>query len=835
MQMISSDELTQPVRQVMSDLRIFIPLLGLPLLLWILIEYQNDKKLTNPIFLLTLIVPAIMLASYTASLFTQGLTAAPDSSVIITNTQRLGSLAPLNRTYRLLFAGVLLAWAAYAIHKKTRNNLFELALVSLTLATPMLMMYLKSKGIVSARLGAPFWSLLLLWGTRQYRLLDPMPVALPRIVEQLRLGLVVLNQRQQMVYLNEFAGYLLSLENIRESLSRQAHDPPDLLTASLDLQLKQPQSAELLVRPDSDRRQHHYLDVRLEPIFNSKQQFLGFYILLHDITQQKSNAQKLARHAEQLEATERQKSRFFAGISHEFRTPLTLSLGTITDITEGMHGPIPETLLEPLARIKRNDQRLLKLVRQLLDLSLLDSGAYQPDVKRIDLKQHLPMLISAFEDQARRQQVSIEMRCDDESTDFYFDPDAFAKVISNLLSNALKSMREPGTINIQTAALDAEWLQLTIQDSGCGMPPDVLPHIFQPFYYHDSHHELWPAGTGVGLSLVQQLVSFHGGEIEVESQLNAGSIFRLKLRRAADHFKPAVSSNAAAVNETSAPAQQTDPLEQTVEQFDEAVAITDTVQANRDAEKLILIVEDNADMRRYIRSHLDADFRLMEAADGGEGLQLAREVIPDLILADQMMPVMNGLDLCRQIKQDIKTSHIPVLILTAKSTQDDKLMGLEQGADDYLTKPFDTRELITRIRNLMSNRDKWQQYYLQHSHRAVAVDVPLPAVETTFLDKLTEHITEHISEQNLYVADLASTVNMSERNLTRKLKALTGQTPKQLLQSVRLESAARMLTQTELSITEISHACGFYDASYFARKFKDRYTMSPKTYKNRQG
>lgn len=249
------------------------------------------------------------------------------------------------------------------------------------------------------------------------------------------------------------------------------------------------------------------------------------------------------------------------------------------------------------------------------------------------------------------------------------------------------------------------------------------------------------------------------------------------------------------------------------------------------SERLVLLVDDNAEMRAYIRKHLAMNFRVIEAADGEQALALSLQSMPDLVLSDIMMPKMNGYDLCKQLKTNPQTSHIPVLLLTAKSSYTEKLEGLELGADDYLNKPFDVKELTLRMRNLIDSRRKIRNFYQTHGLQKVIAHSVLPKLETKFLDRLQKYVHDNIDRADLKISDLANTVHMSERSLHRKLKALTGDTPKKMLLTIRLEQASNLLRNSDESITSLSYRVGFSDASHFTRTFKLHFSMSPTQYR----
>ncbi len=833
LQLVGAYKLEQYYQQLFIDISIFLPLIGSPLLLWMLTEYYMGEKLTNKWFLLVLVVPGFMLCLFITNLISHASYIDTDTGQLYDQVNRLAPLWGVNRAYRLIFGVGLLLWAAYVIRVKTRNSVKELLLITGTLAIPMLLMYLYTSGVIPYKLGAPFWSLLLLWGARQYRLLDTMPIALPQIVKTINTGLIVLNTQSQLVYINQFARQWLGFTIREKHLVKHPVKASETLLECFDLSLKESQFASISTSPDAPLDKERFADVKLEPLENDKGQFFGWSIVFNDVTERRQNELILQDYTQKLQDSDLQKSQFFAGISHEFRTPLTLSLGMLKDISQGLHGPVPELLQQPLKISLENNERLLILVSQLLDLSQLEAQAMPLNVQRIELEQHLPLLLSAFESAASKQGVSIYFNCEISGTTVYYDPSALEKIVFNLISNALKSIADTGQVLVVVTEADDAYLQIRVTDTGCGIPEGVQATVFEPFFYRQHNNGLWPQGTGIGLSLVKQLVELHHGTIAVESDVGEGSVFTVQLRKGKEHF-----TDDQVVEVHTAEAGDDNSNQITQSDFPKADETGETPADNLDSvfykeatEKVVLVVEDNADMRRYIRFHFGAEFRLIEAVDGEEGLQLAQQVLPDLILCDVMMPKMDGVELCQRIKSNVVSSHIPVLLLTAKSNQSSKIEGLQFGADDYLVKPFDVQELLTRINNLIDVRKKLKAVYRQQSYADEFSDELLPEMETSFLTELKQYMLEQIAQQSLYTADLAKAVNMSERTLNRKLKALTGETPKQMLQTVRLEYSAKLLLNTDLSITEVSYSSGFADASYFARKFKGHFMTTPNQYK----
>jgi DNA-binding response OmpR family regulator len=401
--------------------------------------------------------------------------------------------------------------------------------------------------------------------------------------------------------------------------------------------------------------------------------------------------------------------------------------------------------------------------------------------------------------------------------------------MNNLLTNALKSMNQGGKLSLLVEE-QSNTFTISIRDTGCGISEDVLPYIFEPFYHRENKQEHWQKGVGVGLSLVEQLLTLHNADIDVETIVGEGSCFTVSIKKGTEHFEgmknvvPNESSISQKLSNSSVVSGL--PAETTTESL-----LAEPEHGNKEGEYIILVVEDSAEMRRYIRFELSSEYCLIEATNGQEGIELAQQIVPDLVLSDVMMPVMDGLQLCSELKSNHLTSHIPVLLLTAKSSQSNRLEGLEKGADDYLTKPFDKNELNARIKSLIQSRIALKAAYQRHINDTIDNHVVLPEIEVNLLDTLKKHIVEHISDPNITISDLSQSVYMSERTLNRKLKALTDETPNQLIISMRLNQAVKSLLSSDRTIAEISHELGFTSTSYFSRKFKQRFSQTPKEYR----
>lgn len=823
------------VKQALLDFDFLMASLIYPLWIWMLVEYQEEKKVSiaDKRILLFLIHPALQFLLVFFDILSNGFLSQESFTALVDPELRLGDYIAVRYVYAWTVLILLTGITPYLMIKKQQHSLWDMGKVVALTPLPFIAFALHKYGYLEFRLSVSFLTLYLFWVSRQYRLLDVMPMALRGIIDNVDSGILVSNVQSRLLYVNDYASKLLDLHLSPDVLKRQEQKIPGRLEQCFDFSSPKKQEAQLELEDEQKAGKKCYIDAILQPIFHPKSlKHLGATVSLHDVTERKNTELKL-------QSFDRQKSEFFAGISHEFRTPLTLSLGNLDDVLDEADHIEPDELKASLSLVKNNNQRLLKLVNQLLELSQQEAGSIQIHPVVLNLDTYLPPLIANFESQANKQNCRIHLHFSHEIAQqltLYFDRDAFDKVILNLVSNALKSMPNGGDVYIQLDSVDDNCLKLSVRDTGCGIPIDALSKVFEMFYFHQSDHAAWPQGAGVGLSLVKQLLNQHSADIQVNSIEGQGTTFTLYLRKGYAHFpKEVLVQHQAAPFDSGKHVDSMIYFEKEMQNtaIDNSVVLAQFEQKNQPSvsEKLILLVEDNAEMRTYIRKHLAMNFRLLEAADGEEGLELALETLPDLVLSDVMMPKMNGYELCRQLKNNHQTSHIPVLLLTAKSSQSEKLEGLELGADDYLSKPFDIKELTLRMHNLITSRRTIQAFYQSNGLQKVLCHPDLPKRETSFLDTLQNYVQKNIGNADIKVSNLAEAVHMSERSLSRKLKALTGDTPKKMLLLIRLEYAKKLLGNTDESITQVGYQAGFADASHFTRNFKSHYSMTPTQYR----
>lgn len=515
----------------------------------------------------------------------------------------------------------------------------------------------------------------------------------------------------------------------------------------------------------------------------------------------------LEKQKQDIEELDQAKSRFFANISHEFRTPLTVIMG----VAGQLRGHKKEQKL-----IQRNSQNLLQLVNQLLDLAKLESGALKLDNLQADVVAYLQYLTESVHSMADEKGVKLLFYSEEKALVMDFDEQKIKHIIYNLLSNAIKFTEAGGKVILHARAITRKgqsYLQIKVSDTGAGIPPTELPHIFDRFYQVDSPSPQEKTGTGVGLALTKELVALMGGEIAVKSELGEGSEFQLLLpvRQQAPmgqpHLQDIVSADPPSSGESS-----------------HFSAILPHLKPH--AAKLLLI-EDSSDVVTYIESLLKKEYQLTVAQDGQAGIDLAVETLPDIIISDVMMPKKNGYEVCRALKTDERTSHIPILLLTAKAAHEDKVEGLKEGADAYLTKPFDPEELLVRIENLVETRRKLQERYSNKLVTTLTQSKKTGSLDEIFLQKLVKVVEDRLDDTDLGVVDLCRAANLSNMQVNRKLKALTGETPSRFIRAIRLEKAMELLRSTDLNVSEVAYEVGFKDPNYFSRSFSEKFGHSP--------
>ncbi len=531
------------------------------------------------------------------------------------------------------------------------------------------------------------------------------------------------------------------------------------------------------------------------------------------------------------------KTQLYTNITHEFRTPLTVILGMAQQVKSNP----PLHLDNGIDMIIRNGQSLLNLVNEMLDLSKLETGKMTLQQVNGDIINFLRYIVESFHSLAESQKKQLHFLAEIDALYIAYDPEKVRQIVANLLSNALKFTPEKGNIYITVSEssllneADKSTLIIKVKDTGIGIPEGQLEHIFDRFYQLDNSHTRKTEGTGIGLALTKELVKLMEGEITVKSPptgANKGSEFTVVLP---------LKRLAAATENISYP-----DIKQTLLQKIIPIAIgtkangmymDEEIQSKE--RPLILLVEDNADVVAYTASCLP-EYRLAVGQDGREGFDIASEIIPDLIITDVMMPFVDGFELCRQLRHDERTSHIPIIMLTAKADIESKMEGLEKGADSYIEKPFNREELLIRIKKLLELRQNLQQYYLNKAGLnnssaqpaiTIADEISDPQIEDEFVKKVRQAIEQHVTETNFTVEQLCKLVFMSHSQLHRKLAALTGCSPNRFMRIIRLNKAKELLKNPDNTIAFIAMDCGYNDPGYFARVFKQEYEVTPQEWR----
>ncbi|MGH1436917.1 MAG: ATP-binding protein [Lewinella sp.] len=520
--------------------------------------------------------------------------------------------------------------------------------------------------------------------------------------------------------------------------------------------------------------------------------------------------------ADRLKELNEFKARFYTNITHEFRTPLTVIMG----MSENIQGHPKEKTL-----IKRNSANLLRLINQLLDLSKLESGSLTLNPVHQDIIVYLQYLTESFYSNAAQKKIRLVFHSEENEARMDYDEGIIQQIVYNLLSNALKFTPEGGRIIFHASKIEHKGqplLKLKVKDTGLGISPENIDHVFDRFYQVNHADNREAEGTGIGLALTKELVELLNGWITVESEQGVGTEFVLYLPIEA---KIAATPTRAPKAASLLPGEETLDLAISVELPDE------TPGAGTSELPELLIIEDNKDIITYIKTILGGQYIFHTAKNGVLGIEQAREIIPDIIISDVMMPEKNGYEVCETLKKDERTSHIPIILLTAKSTQQDKVQGLSFGADAYLTKPFDKEELIIRLKTLVAVRQQLQRRYGE-SAASIAANAAAPSIEDTFLQKLHEHIHAQLNNSEFGVPQLAAASHLSQMQLYRKLKALTGKTPSQFIRSYRLNQGLELLKEGQLTVSEVAYEVGFSDPSYFSRTFQKEFRKNPSGFLN---
>jgi signal transduction histidine kinase/DNA-binding response OmpR family regulator len=533
-----------------------------------------------------------------------------------------------------------------------------------------------------------------------------------------------------------------------------------------------------------------------------------------------AHEQQLIQMSEEVRAATQAKVDFYTNISHEFRTPLTLILGFVEDLlpTQKVHKEVQQSI----HYIRQNALRLLRLVNQLMDFRKVESGQMKLRAAEANVTDFVRNIIQSFTSTARKRKIDLQLSAPQEELQLWFDAGMLDKVLFNLLSNSFKFTPDRGRVHLSVSADRVKGHAiLSVEDNGRGMSTEEVRQIFEPFYQGEQQQL---TGTGLGLSLSRSLVELHGGRIHVQSAPGKGSRFSIFLPLGADHLTP--EQRLEKVPDYTFSSADSELMQ----------IAKESISAPRSPGVLnhqILIIEDNEDLQFFLKRKLAASYQILQANSGNDGLKMAFDFTPDLIICDLMLPGMDGLEVVQTLKLDIRTSHIPLIILSARSSTEQQIIGMSSRADAYITKPFDVAFLQAQIQSLLFNREILKSRFAQGEIEQVSVlaDLDLPdnisSIDRGFIHRFAAYINEHHTRQDFQVTDLCMEFGLSRSQLYRKIKALLGESIGSYIESVRLRNAEQLLQDKALSVAEVAYQVGYSSPDYFSTVFKSRYGLSP--------
>lgn len=541
------------------------------------------------------------------------------------------------------------------------------------------------------------------------------------------------------------------------------------------------------------------------------------------------------------------KLRFFTNISHELRTPLTLIEGPLEYILK--RSDLSKDVREQLQVVERNTHRMLRLVNQILDFRKIQNHKMKLCIEQIDIVAFVHKIMENFESIAESNKIDFIFETEQPKLKLWVDADKVEKIVFNLLSNAFKYTQPGKTITVFIHE-NEDTVTVGVQDQGIGISENKKASLFVRFETLLDKNLFNPNSSGIGLSLVKELVEMHHASIHVDSKEGEGSCFSVDFLKGKDHYGEnaefVLSDNVEIIGEASKhslPVDVETPVVAVPEDKPEAVPAADEAdKASVSETKTMLLIEDNLELRFFLRSIFSQRFRIIEAANGVEGLEKAIKYVPDIIISDIMMPEKDGITLVKELREELTTSHIPIVLLTAKTDMDTKLQSLELGADSYITKPFSATYLEARVDNLLARRQKLRQFYCDH-----LMDINPPKVENEeeevdvmsqqdrrFLEQLTNFMERNIDNGELVVDDLVHEMAVSRSVFFKKLKSLTGLAPIEFIKEMRVKRAAQLIETGEFNMTQISYMVGINDPRYFSKCFKQRFGMTPTEYREKQ-
>jgi len=537
------------------------------------------------------------------------------------------------------------------------------------------------------------------------------------------------------------------------------------------------------------------------------------------LKQAKAKHQIILEHkeAEHLKAVDEMKSRFFSNITHEFRTPLSLIISPLEQILQDKE--LTPELSKKLSVVDRNAQHLLRLINQLLDMSKLETGNMKLALFLGELHSFVQDTVQLFKQNAETRHIKLKVDTTNAKGYYFFDSEKWEKILFNLISNALKFTPEDGEVSVKLFALEKDnensLMQLQVSDTGIGIPEANIPFVFRRFYQVDESGTRKYEGTGIGLSLVKELIELMGGSIEVESKPGEGTDFKVSLP-----VKKGTGNIDAGLKQSLMIHEQVADLENVQE-------LKTPIPGNNNL-PLVLVVEDNEELCEFISQSLGNNYRILTASNGEEGLKVAIEESPEIIISDVMMPVMDGYTFCKKIKDSVQTDHIAVILLTAKASHHSVMEGLIVGADGYLTKPFHIDELHLRIHNILLRQEKLRLLF-QAQLKNTDSDLEKNEGQHEFIIRLYKILDENLDDSTLTVEKLSSKLAVSHRTLNRKLSSLIGLSANEVIKQYRLKKSIEFL-KSGSNVSEAAYSVGFETHSHFTTSFKAFFGITPTSY-----
>lgn len=521
--------------------------------------------------------------------------------------------------------------------------------------------------------------------------------------------------------------------------------------------------------------------------------------------------------ARQLHEVDMMKIKFFTNISHEFRTPLSLIISPLEKLMKHTND---QEQFKHFSLIHRNAKRLLNLVNQLLDFRKMEEQAIKLNPVEGDIIGFIREIVYSFSDLSENKNIALDFQSAIGEIITHFDKDKLEKILFNLLSNAFKFTPEQGKVSVYVDWEKAErtehgypWLKIQVADTGIGIPKEKHEDIFRKFFQNEIPGTFINQGSGIGLSITQEFVRIHGGKIRVDSEEGKGACFTVLLP-----VEPLTQEKAAWAIEDGTLIEETLSSEDVLE-----------TQESGNQKPLLLLVEDHEDFRFYLKDNFKHDYRILEARNGVEGWAMTKKYIPDLIVSDVMMPEMNGIDLCTKVKNDRRSSHIPVILLTAKSAEDQKVEGFAVGADDYVGKPFNFEILESRIKNLIAQRESLKASFLKRAE-VEPEKISISSMDDKLMKSAIKVVEENIANPDFSVEELSRELGMSRVHLYKKLLALTGKSPIEFIRIIRLKRASQLLKESQMTVAEVAYEVGFNNPKYFTKYFKMEFNILPSHY-----